>query len=386
MNLKDEDVIASQSKQGDLKARDASKLAADQKERQAEITRLEAELKTLRDQEQALRLNSRKPGISKAEGEEMRRKAAEKHSPPIPIEMTFNIYRTTKGVLGEPVLASMIATNGFPLRAGSKPHPDLFPIREYYTNKRSIPSSLLVGSHGFLTIEVRCVTPNQYLGMAEGDLYILSSEGDFWVNYVKGLFGIWLRALVLTSIGLFAGTFLSWPVAMLTTIAFFFFGELAFNFLALFSLQLEGGGPFESMIRILNHQNMVNQLAPTPAVIVAKTFDAIVMPVMGRLVYLVPNFGALDVTNTVAEGFAIQGGRSCSSSCSASATRSPSRSQPTSSSRIARWPHEHAYSDLFRRHDLGRKATSIALRRAHRPDLRCHVALQRVGLQDQEGQ
>ena len=37
--------------------------------------------------------------------------------------------------------------------------------------------------------------------------------------------------MVLTAIGVFAGTFLSWPVALLTTIAFFVAGQVAFAFL-----------------------------------------------------------------------------------------------------------------------------------------------------------
>ena len=61
---------------------------------------------------------------------------------------------------------------------------------------------------------------------------------------MKGLFGIWLQAMVLTAIGVFAGTFLSWPVALLTTIAFFVAGQLAFAFLVDFSRQaILGGGP-----------------------------------------------------------------------------------------------------------------------------------------------
>ena len=298
--LKDQQAEAANRDTTKAKAADATALTSQQKTRDAEIASLEAELKTMRETERDLRIKSRT--VAKAEGDAMREKANAMHSPPIPVEMSFNIYRTTKGVIGEPVLASMVVTNP---RPGIRPHRALFPIREYYTNKQSIPASVLVGSRGNLMVEVRCETPNQYLGMAEGDFYILASQGGFELNFMKGLFGIWLQAMVLTSIGLFAGTFLSWPVALLTTIAFFVFGELAFHFLALFSLQLEGGGPFESLIRLLSHQNMVNTLSPTPAVIVAKTFDTIIMPVMGRLVYLVPNFGALDVTNVVAEGFAV---------------------------------------------------------------------------------
>ena len=55
-------------------------------------------------------------------------------------------------------------------------------------------------------------TPNQYLGMSTEDLYVLARQGRFWDNYLRGLFGIWLQAMVLTAIGVFAGTFLSWPV------------------------------------------------------------------------------------------------------------------------------------------------------------------------------
>ena len=37
----------------------------------------------------------------------------------------------------------------------------------------------------------------------------------------------------------------------------------------------------------------------------AKTLDSLVMPIMSMLVYLVPNFQALDVSNMVADGFAV---------------------------------------------------------------------------------
>jgi hypothetical protein len=163
-----------------------------------------------------------------------------------------------------------------------------------------------VGSLGNLRIDVRCMSPTQYLGMSESDLYLLADNGDFGWNYMKGLFGIWLQAMVLTAIGVFAGTFLSWPVALLTTIAFFIAGQLAFGFLIDFTRQaVLGGGPFESLIRLVTHDNQMSELAPTAGVVVAKTLDSLVMPIMSMLVYIVPNFQVLDVTNTVADGFAV---------------------------------------------------------------------------------
>ena len=159
---------------------------------------------------------------------------------------------------------------------------------------------------GDLKIEIRCISPTQYLGMAESDLYLLSSNGNFGANYMKGLFGVWLQAMVLTAIGVFAGTFLSWPVALLTTIAFFFAGQLLYDFLVDFTRQaVLGGGPFESLIRLVTHDNQMSELAPTAGVVIAKTLDSLLMPVMSMLVYIVPNFQALDVSNSVADGFAV---------------------------------------------------------------------------------
>jgi hypothetical protein len=216
--------------------------------------------------------------------------------------MTFNIYRTTKGRIGEPVYAELEASN--PVTGVS--YRRIFAIREYYTNKQTLPATLLAGSEGMLRIEIRCISPTQYLGMAESDLFLLSRSSNFGANFMKGLFGVWLQAMVLTSIGVFAGTFLSWPVALLTTIAFFVGGQVAFAFLLDFTRQsLLGGGPFESLIRLLAHDNQMSDLTPTLAVVTAKTLDALVMPVMSRLVYIVPNFSALDVSNTVADGFAV---------------------------------------------------------------------------------
>ena len=232
----------------------------------------------------------------------LRSEAAKLHSSPVPMEMTFNVYRTTKGRVGEPVYAELEVRNP----ATNAEYRNIFAIREYYTNKQYVPASVLAGCNGSLRVEVRCISPTQYLGMAESDLFILSRSGDFGTNFMKGLFGIWLQALVLTAIGVFAGTFLSWPVALLTTISFFLAGQMAYAFLLDFTRQsLLGGGPFESLIRLVTHDNQMSDLTPTLSVVTAKTLDAIVMPVMSRLAYVVPNFSGLDVSNTVADGFAV---------------------------------------------------------------------------------
>jgi uncharacterized membrane protein YhdT len=278
----------------------------------AAIARNQSELERARSEYDSLnkRADELKGELARAEAdkddnkaETLRGELAKLLSPPIVIEMTFNVYRTTKGKVGEPVYAEIQAINP---RTGREFPGDVFPIKEYYTNRVQLPAWILSGSGGALRIEIRCLSPTQYLGMAESDLYLLARSGNFGFNYMKGLFGVWLQAMVLTAIGVCAGTFLSWPVALLTTIAFFVAGQLAFAFLVDFSRQaILGGGPFESLIRILTHDNQMSELTPTAGVVLAKTLDSLVMPVMSMMVYLVPNFQALDVSNMVADGFMV---------------------------------------------------------------------------------
>jgi ABC-type transport system involved in multi-copper enzyme maturation permease subunit len=266
----------------------------------ASIQRNRAELERVRTEYEALK---KKADDLAAQGTEESQKAASAlHSPNVTVEMTFNVYRTTKGRLGEPVHAEIQITNP---RTGDV-YQNIIDVKEYYTNRETFRPDVLAGSMGALKIEVRCLSPTQYLGMAESDLFLLADQGNFGLNFMKGLFGVWLQAMVLTAIGVCAGTFLSWPVALLTTVAFFIAGQLAYSFLVDFTRQaILGGGPFESLIRLLTHDNQMSDLAPTAGVVLAKTLDSLVMPVMSMLVYIVPNFQALDVSNTVADGFAV---------------------------------------------------------------------------------
>jgi hypothetical protein len=273
----------------------------------ASVARLTAESQKLQSAEAELlakaEIAEKSGDAEKAEA--LRSDALRMHSPPLLMEMTFTIYRTTKGRVGEPVYAELEVSNPNP-GVNQTPFRNIFPIREYYTNKQYVPASYIVGSNGSMLVKVRCVSPTQYLGMAESDLYILQDSGNFGVNFWLGLGGIWLQAMVLTAIGVFAGTFLSWPMALLTTIAFFIAGQVAFQLFQAIQLQgLIGGGPFESLIRLFTHDNQMSELTPTLSVVVAKTLDGLTMPVLTRLAYIVPNFQALDVTQMVAEGFAV---------------------------------------------------------------------------------
>ena len=306
-NLEQEvNVMRAEQRRRSAEGKDSSALADAIKQKAQLAAKLRGDLDQLKAKESEIRSKAdaeEKAGRSTAAAD-LRDEADKLHSPDIPIEMTFTVYRTTKGQIGDAVYASLSATNPY---TGER-YPTTFPVHEYYTNKEAIPAGLLAGSHGFLTIEVKCISSTQYLGMTENDLYVLAETGNFGVNFMKGLAGVWLQALILTTIGVFAGTFLSWPVALLTTFAFWLAGLAAFNFLQdLASNNIVGGGPFESFIRLIAHNNQVVDLAPTIGVVAAKTLDSLVMPVMSRLVFIVPNFSVFDFSNTISNGFAVTG-------------------------------------------------------------------------------
>jgi ABC-type transport system involved in multi-copper enzyme maturation permease subunit len=307
-NLKHEIARVNQEKaRGNPTAAKAQELDTALSLNQAQVTQVDAAIKDLEAKSRDLETKAQdaEKQDKPTEAATFRKQAAALHSAPVILEMTFNVYRTTKGRVGEPVYAEIQVSNPF---SNVQPYRNIFPIREYYTNTQSIPARLLAGSHGSLKIEIRCISPTQYLGMSESDLYVLVDSGRFDVNFMKGLFCVWLQAMVLTAIGVFAGTFLSWPVAFLTTFAFALAGYVAFGFLLSFSQHtLLGGGPFESLLRLLTHENQMSELSPTVPVLTVKFLDSIVVPFMSRLVYVVPNFPALDVSNTVADGFAVKG-------------------------------------------------------------------------------
>ena len=115
-------------------------------------------------------------------------------------------------------------------------------------------------SDGQVEIWLHCLDRGQYVGVARADLYIRASDASVGLNFLKGFYKIWMQMLILISFGVLFSTFLSGPVAMISTIGVMIAGfaksfviELGFN-------RVLGGGPFESFYRLLIQQNMLVDL------------------------------------------------------------------------------------------------------------------------------
>ena len=102
-------------------------------------------------------------------------------------------------------------------------------------------------------------------------------------------------------------TFLSGPVAMLATLGALvggFFNDFMFR---LATGKTYGGGPFESLIRILTQQNVTSELEPGLRTTVAQTLDQVAELGLWVMAAILPDFGRFSFADYVASGFNISG-------------------------------------------------------------------------------
>lgn len=125
----------------------------------------------------------------------------------------------------------------------------------------------LVAKDGTLTVEVSCIDREQYLGMAEPDLFIRMPDRDFSSGFFKAVVGIELMMILVILLSVTASTFLKGPIAtVLTFVMFILGGEDAHNFMDQLVVGrsgkdgFQGGGFFESIYRIVTHMNPTTEL------------------------------------------------------------------------------------------------------------------------------
>ncbi|RMF40358.1 MAG: ABC transporter permease [Planctomycetota bacterium] len=240
----------------------------------------------------------------------------------LPIEMSLKAFRTFKGdivtgVQGEIVLKSpdgRVESD----RIG-------FIVKEYQLDHREIPRKLKgakdgvpqevdiwedIVQDGKIQVEVRCIDPGQYLGMAPADLYLRAGDSTFGWNMFKGFLGIWMQMVLIICLGVMFSTFLSGPVAMVATLTCLilgFFGNLALD---VATGDMPGGGPIESLIRIPMQTGAMVELDLGNPVLetTIKMVDRGIMWVLVSMFQAIPSFGQFNTADFVAYGFNIYGG------------------------------------------------------------------------------
>jgi hypothetical protein len=142
--------------------------------------------------------------------------------------------------------------------------------------------------------------------VAKADLYLRAADASVALNFFKGFYKIWMQMVILISFGVLFSTFLSGPVAMISTIGILIAGfaksfviELGFN-------RTLGGGPFESLYRLMIQQNMVVDLQTSLATQFIKAADIAFSPFLLLIGQAVPPLSEYAVyDNALVNGFNI---------------------------------------------------------------------------------
>ena len=250
----------------------------------------------------------------------------------VPLEMIIRVFRTYKGEIERGISGTIQVVESVDTKPGEIPK-DIeqrnryeikgFTAREFtadqfvipfkgkgYKDGRLVPEMLLfedlVSDDGKLEIWVQCSERAQYYGVAQGDVYIRSADGYFASNFLKGFLGIWFQMVIVTSFAVMFSTFLNGAVAMLATVAAICLGYFANFVMGIFTGEVEGGGPSESMVRMFTQKNVILDLEPGVTRSVIKGFDFVTTMIMAGICTLLPDYGGFNTSDFVAYGFDIQ--------------------------------------------------------------------------------
>ena len=180
------------------------------------------------------------------------------------------MFRTYKGDIEQGIQGSIRLRN--PDNPDMKSNEDIFTAKDASINTFDIPAKLyngqkeidllkdLVTKDGQLEVVVQCLDRAQYYGFAQPDLYLrLPDASPLW-NFVKAQIGIWVQMVLVIAIGVTCSTLLNGPVAMLFTVSFILLGFFQQFFVDVATGKQVGGGPIESLVRLVTQKNQMTGL------------------------------------------------------------------------------------------------------------------------------
>lgn len=234
------------------------------------------------------------------------------------LESRFEAFRTHKGKMGQQLLVEFELVNP---QTGLRVTLPTFEVHDFGQNLTRVDEELVytpkgevetrtarlfgdVIQDGKLRVEVRCLDPGQYLGMARPDLFIRTPDRHFAVGYFKAIAGVWLKMALIVLLGVTASCFVKGPVATLLTFTLLIVGQEFRAFMAkIIGAQWKGGGPFESMIRIVTHKNPQIPLEEGLPTQIVQFCDRIIEHMLWLVQHIIPNFDHYQMAPYVANGF-----------------------------------------------------------------------------------
>jgi hypothetical protein len=155
-----------------------------------------------------------------------------------------------------------------------------------------------------VVVSVDRAAETQMLGVARRDLYLLADSRPFWVNFLKGIAGMWCTHMLVLGVAVACSTYLSGIISFLCTMLLYVAG-MFIEYLQHLSENRpgEGGGPAEAFYRVTTGKVMAAPLDQGPATTVLKGADDVFTWSLRRVLNLIPDVNRFDLHPYVANGF-----------------------------------------------------------------------------------
>ena len=231
----------------------------------------------------------------------------------LPLELIVRVFRTYKGNIETGIQGSMQLRN-----PDTKLKSDLwtFTAKDASINSFNWPRKLddenrnpvdliddLVSKDGRLEVIVQCIDNAQYFGFAMPDCFIRLPDGSPLWNYIKAQVSIWVQMVLVIAIGVTCSTVVNGPVAMIFTAAYITLGFFWQLFFDVATGKQIGGGPLESLYRIVTQMNQMSPLPENFGTQMIVAVDSVLRAGMFSLAYLLPDFSKFSTVDYIAYGF-----------------------------------------------------------------------------------
>ena len=251
----------------------------------------------------------------------------------LPLEMNLGVFRTYKGDIEKRVIGSIqfesvpdnpdaenrfqsdtivFETNEFQIQT--------LPISRKQPGQLIAPDGSTVqigefdlfddyGKNKKINVVLRCEDYNQYIGVARADVYFRASDDLYWANFFKGYLGIWCQMIIVIAMGVSFSTFLSAPITMLATIVTMIVGFFTPFIRTMTQEDVAGGGPIESLFRLVTQRNMEVTLETGIGTTLMEQSDNLLVAGLSTLTYLAPNFSQMNFADFLTYGYSIDSQR-----------------------------------------------------------------------------
>ncbi len=241
----------------------------------------------------------------------------------LPIELIVRVFRTYKGNIERGIQGIIYLQN--PDKGGDaampieiKSTPEVFTAKDDSINQFNFPRKLydaqqnpidllenLVSKDGRLEVRVQCLDRSQYFGFAQPDCFVRLPDGSPWWNFIKTQLSIWIQMVLVIAIGVTCSTVVNGPVAMLFTFGFITLGFFRQFFLDVATGKQIGGGPVESLVRLVTQRNQMTELDNSLGVQLMHAIDSLLRGIMRSMTFVLPDFRSFSTVDYVAYGFNI---------------------------------------------------------------------------------